>query len=224
MSILKRTATPIGSEQETSAESAEANARPAAELRLDFVGGALGHRLRFGGGRGQAIAKAAGFSGGKTPVIVDATAGLGRDAFLLASLGASVTLIERSPQMHALLQDGLQRAAASGPEFAEIVGRMTLLLGDARELLPQLRPEVVMVDPMHPERTSSALVKLEMRLVRELVGTDPDAFELMQVALAAATRRVVLKWPLRADPLPGLRPPSHQIVGKSVRFDVFMLG
>lgn len=194
------------------------------DLRLDFVGGAVGHRLRFGGGRGQAMAKAAGFSSGRTPDIVDATAGLGRDAFLLASLGATVTLIERSPQMHALLQDGLARAAAAGPEFAEITGRMSLRLGDARELLQDLRPEVVMVDPMHPERTSSALVKKEMRLVRQLVGTDPDAFELMQVALGAATRRVVLKWPLRAAPMPGLRPPSHQIIGKSVRFDVFMVG
>jgi 16S rRNA (guanine1516-N2)-methyltransferase len=194
------------------------------DLRIDFVGGAVGHRLRFGGGRGQAIAKAAGFSAGRIPTIVDATAGLGRDAFLLASLGATVTLIERSAQMHALLEDALQRAAAAGPDFAEIVGRMSLRLGDARELLAQLQPEVVMVDPMHPERTSSALVKKEMRLVRDLVGTDPDAFELMQAALAAATRRVVLKWPLRATSMPGLRPPSHQIVGKSVRFDVFTLG
>jgi 16S rRNA (guanine1516-N2)-methyltransferase len=209
---------------EASDEAPGSKTPEATELRLDFVGGALGHRLRFGGGRGQAIAKAAGFSGGRTPEIVDATAGLGRDAFLLASLGARVTLIERSPQMHALLQDALQRAAESGPEFADIVGRMTLLSGDARELLPELRPEVVMVDPMHPERTSSALVKLEMRLVRQLVGTDPDAFELMQAALGAARKRVVLKWPLRADPMPGLRAPSHQITGKSVRFDVFMLG
>ncbi|HEV7718979.1 MAG TPA: class I SAM-dependent methyltransferase [Arsenicitalea sp.] len=210
---------PEDSDQGAGSKTAETT-----ELRLDFVGGALGHRLRFGGGRGQAIAKAAGFSGGRTPEIVDATAGLGRDAFLLASLGARVTLIERSPQMHALLQDALQRAAASGPEFAEIVGRMTLLSGDARILLPQLKPEVVMVDPMHPERTSSALVKLEMRLVRQLVGTDPDAFELMRAALGAARKRVVLKWPLRADAMPGLRAPSHQITGKSVRFDVFMLG
>jgi 16S rRNA (guanine1516-N2)-methyltransferase len=196
----------------------------AKELIVDFVGGAVGHRHRFGGGRSQALPRAAGLTKGQTPRIVDATAGLGRDAFLLAALGAEVVLIERSPEIHALLAEGMARAQAADAAHAAIIARMTLLLGDARELLPGLAPEVVLVDPMHPPRGNSALVKQEMRILRDIVGADPDAFELMQVALATASRRVVLKWPLRAPSLPGLRPPSHQITGKSTRYDVFMLG
>ena len=61
-------------------------------LVIDFVGGAVGHRSRAGGGRGQALPKAAGFTKGQTPTVIDATAGLGRDAFLLASLGGHVTV------------------------------------------------------------------------------------------------------------------------------------
>jgi 16S rRNA (guanine1516-N2)-methyltransferase len=156
------------------------------------------------------------------PRIVDATAGLGRDSFLLASLGAEVTLLERSPEVHALLADGIARASQASPELSAIAARMTLRLGDARRLLPGLEADVVLVDPMHPPRGNTALVKKEMRLLRELVGTDPDALELMQAALAAARKRVVLKWPLRAPPLAGLRQPSHQIVGKTTRYDVFM--
>jgi len=102
-----------------------------AVLRVDFVNGPVAHRLRFGGGRGQDIAKAMGLRAGKTPTIVDATAGLGRDSFLLASLGAQVTMIERSAKMHALLADGMARAAQEGGDFADIIGRMTLLHGDA---------------------------------------------------------------------------------------------
>jgi 16S rRNA (guanine1516-N2)-methyltransferase len=34
---------------------------------------------------------------------------------------------------------------------------------------------------------------------------------------------VVLKWPLRADPIAGLRRPSYQIMGKTVRYDVFAM-
>ncbi|MDB9810163.1 class I SAM-dependent methyltransferase [Planktomarina temperata] len=83
-------------------------------LRVDFVTGAVAHRLRFGGGRGQDLAKAMGLRAGKTPKIVDATAGLGRDSFLLASLGAEVTMIERSDVMHGLLQDGMARARQEG--------------------------------------------------------------------------------------------------------------
>ena len=99
---------------------------------------------------------------------------------------------------------------------------MTLLLGDARELLPTLSPDVVTVDPMHPERSSSALVKKDMRTLRDLVGTDPDQFELMNAALACARRRVVLKWPRKATSMSGLPSPSHRIVGKTLRYDVFM--
>lgn len=193
-------------------------------LRVDFVSGAVAHRLRFGGGRGQALAKAMGLRAGKTPMIVDATAGLGRDSFLLASLGAQVILIERSEKMHSLLVQGMDRAVKEGGEFREIIGRMTLLKGDAKDLLPGLCGEAILIDPMHPPRKNSALVKRELRQVREIVGTDEDAVDLMRVALETARNRVVLKWPAKADPIRGIPACSHQICGKSTRYDVFMVG
>lgn len=196
----------------------------AAELRVDFVSGAVAHRLRFGGGRGQALAKAMGLRAGKTPMIVDATAGLGRDAFILASLGAQVVLIERSEKMHSLLVEGMDRAVQEGGVFRDIIGRMTLLQGDARDLLPELSGEAILIDPMHPPRKNSALVKRELRQVREIVGTDDDAADLVRVALKTARNRVVLKWPAKADPIKGIQPCSHQIIGKSTRYDVFMVG
>jgi len=196
----------------------------AGELRVDFVNGAVAHRLRFGGGRGQDLAKAMGLRAGKTPMIVDATAGLGRDAFLLASLGAQVILIERSEKMHSLLVQGMRRAVQEGGEFREIISRMTLLKGDAKDLLPDLSGEAVLIDPMHPPRKNSALVKRELRQVREIVGTDDDAADLVRVALRNARNRVVLKWPAKAEPIKGLQACSHQILGKSTRYDVFMVG
>jgi len=166
------------------------------ELEIDFTSGAVAHRLRFGGGRGQDLPKAIGLKKGANPHVVDATAGLGRDAFLLASLGAKVTLIERSEKMHGLLAAALEKARSG--ELAEIIARMELLHGDAKALLPRLLPEVVLVDPMHPPRGNSALVKQDMRQLREIVGEDPDAVALIEVALATATNRVVLKWPRKA--------------------------
>jgi 16S rRNA (guanine1516-N2)-methyltransferase len=195
-----------------------------AELRVDFVEGAVAHRLRFGGGRGQSLAKAMGLRNGKTPMIVDATAGLGRDSFLLASLGAQVTLIERSERMHSLLAEGMDRAAQEGGELREIIGRMSLLKGDAKDLLPQLSGDAILIDPMHPPRKNSALVKQELRQVRDIVGTDEDAADLVHVALNYARSRVVLKWPLKAGSIEGIRPCSHQIRGKTTRYDVWMVG
>lgn len=193
------------------------------QLKVDFSGGAVGYRFRAGGGRGQALPKAIGMKDGKNPLVVDATAGLGRDAFLLASLGAEVVMIERSPKMHQLLQEGMDRARAEGGDVAAVMDRMTLLFGDAKEILQTLKPDVVLVDPMHPPRKNSALVKKEMIMIREIVGTDDDAVELMQVALSVARKRVVLKWPQGAEPLIGIRPASHQINGKSTRYDVYMI-
>ena len=196
----------------------------AKELRIDFVKGPVAHRLRFGGGRGQDLAKAMGLREGKTPMIVDATAGLGRDSFLLASLGAQVTLIERSEEMHSLLVQGMKRAAREGGQLREIIGRMTLLKGDALNLIPELSAEAILIDPMHPERKNSARVKLELRQVREIVGTDDDAADLVRLAIAHARKRVVLKWPAKADPLEGVQKCTHQIIGKTTRYDVFMVG
>ncbi|MFT6073959.1 MAG: 16S rRNA (guanine1516-N2)-methyltransferase [Yoonia sp.] len=195
----------------------------AAELRVDFVEGAVAHRLRFGGGRGQDLAKAMGLKAGKTPMIVDATAGLGRDSFLLASLGAQVILIERSERMHELLVQGMNRAARQGGQFREIIGRMTLLKGDAKDLIPELFSEAILIDPMHPERKNSALVRQDLRLVREIVGSDDDAADLVRLAIKHARKRVVLKWPAKADPIEGVPTCTHQIRGKTTRYDVFMI-
>ena len=192
------------------------------ESIFDLVGGAVGYRFRSGMFRKHALVRAAGIKGGENPTVVDATAGLGRDAFLLASIGAHVTLLERSPDVHELLRDSMAKASAAGPELAAVVGRMKLIFGDARKLLAELEADVVLVDPMHPVRKNTALVKKEMRLLKEVVGADSDASELMQAALAARCKRVVLKWPLRAPSLQGLRKPSHTITGKTVRYDVFM--
>lgn len=198
--------------------------RAPVELRVDFVKGAVAHRLRFGGGRGQDIAKAMGFRNGNTPTIIDATAGLGRDSFLLASLGAQVTMIERSEKMHMLLEQGMERAFNEGGQFREIIERMTLLKGDAKDIIPTLTAEAILIDPMHPERKNSALVKQDLRQVRDIVGSNEDAADLVRLAIMHAQKRVVLKWPAKADPIEGVQKCSHQILGKTTRYDVFMTG
>ena len=190
--------------------------------RVDFAGGAVGYRFRRGGERGHPLVRAAGIKKDRLPSIVDATAGLGRDAFLLASAGAAVILIERSAEVHALLKEALGRASAESPELAEVVARMTLVHGDAKDCLPKLKPDVVIVDPMHPPRRNTALVKQQMRQLSAIVGADEDAHETMAVALATARERVVLKWPLRAAPPLEAPKPSYQFAGKTVRYEVFV--
>ena len=154
--------------------------------------------------------------------IIDATAGLGYDSFILASLGAKVTLIERSQKMHELLQNGINEGISFGGEIEKIINRMELLFGDSKDILPKLTPEVIMIDTMYKDRKKSALVKNNMRLVREIVGPDTDYIELLEVALNCAKNRVVLKQPRYAEPIKDIKKCSHQIIGKTIRYDIFM--
>lgn len=197
-------------------------------VRVDFVSGTLRWRLAHGGGRGEMVAKACGLKKEFIPRVLDCTAGLGRDALILASLGCTVALCERSPMVAALLEDGLARAAQNA-ELAPIVARMALQAGDALSVLnglaaapPEQRPEVVYLDPMFPHREKSALVKKDMRIFRTVVGEDLDAGALLAPALAVARKRVVVKRPSRAPYLAD-RKPSMELTGQSSRFDIYLV-
>ena len=154
-----------------------------------------------------------------TPTAVDATAGFGDDALLLAAAGFTVTMFERDPVIAALLDDALRRAA-SDPRLADIVCRMELREGDSTAALPQMTssPDVVLLDPMFPQRTKSAAVKKKFQLLHHLECPCADEAELLAAALAAHPRKVVVKRPVKAPFLAGVKP-SHSISGKAVRYD-----
>ena len=191
-------------------------------LKCSFIEGPILHRLKYGKGRGQNLAKAVGFKFNKNRTIIDATAGLGYDAFILASLGANVTLIERSEKIYDLLNAAISEAKLYGGEISKIVNRMNLLFGDSKDILPNIAPEVILIDTMYKDRKKSALVKNDMRLVREVVGSDSDHVELINVALNNASKRVVIKQPRYAETLDNIKGCSHQILGKTIRYDVYV--
>ncbi len=201
---------------------------------VDFGSDSFIYRMMKGGGRKQPLGRAVGLKPGYSPLVLDATAGLGRDGFLLASLGCRVILCERSAIIYALLRDGLARAAAD-PRLKAIARRITLYLGDSMQLLPLLadeqRPEVIYLDPMFPHRSKSALVKKEMRLVRTVVGDDHDTCALLQTAMAHAGKRVVCKRPIQAAPLNAAsregqnrdgRRPDFAITTPKHRYDIYL--
>jgi 16S rRNA (guanine1516-N2)-methyltransferase len=193
-------------------------------LFVDFISGALEYRRKQGTSRKEAIARAVGVKGGATPVVLDITAGLGRDGFILANLGCRVHMVERSAIVAALLADGIERAKKD-PTLAGIMARISLIVGDSLDILRTWqgeKPEVINIDPMYPHRGKSALVKKEMRLVRLLVGDDTDSDALLLTALAVASRRVVVKRPRLAPALTGPEP-NFTISGKNSRFDVYLV-
>lgn len=192
-------------------------------VRVDFSGGKAGYRREHGGGTGQLVARAVGLQKTRAKLhVLDATAGLGQDAFVLAGLGCTLTLFERSPIVHALLADGLERGRMS-PAISDIVARMTLHEGSSIDWLASAGAnvaDVIYLDPMFPHRDKSAAVKKEMQLFRPVVGDDDDAPGLLAAALNAATYRVVVKRPRKSPSIEGPEP-ATRIEGKSSRYDIY---
>jgi 16S rRNA (guanine1516-N2)-methyltransferase len=201
---------------------------------VDFTQGASAHRRQFGGGKNQLIAKAVGLKGSYRPSVLDVTAGLGQDGFVLGTLGCAVTLIERVPVIFELLNDGLLRADKSDDaNLRAIIGRISVVCQDSLSYLTSLEfaagtsPDVIYVDPMFPERVKRARVKKNMTVFQSLVDGDVDAGELLALALTKAKYRVVIKRPRKAlsiaEQFPEKKLPKASLVleGKSSRYDIY---
>lgn len=193
-------------------------------LYVDFLKGAAAYRHAQNRTIKQPIAKAVGIRPGFRPDILDATAGLGYDAYVFASLGCQVTLNERSPVIGALLEDGLERASAAEGTAGESARRMKLVIADACFTLANLTSPVhtIYLDPMYPHSSKSALNKKEMRILRDIVGDNDDAQDILQYAIRKAANRVVVKRPKGAEYLSDMKP-SHETHMKNSRFDVYLV-
>ena len=175
--------------------------------------------------KSEPLLRAVGCSTKKKLHVVDATAGLARDAFLLANYNCEVTLVEQSPIVAALVEDGLQRGCEN-LEVADVLQNMTLENANSIAYLNSItsRPDVIYLDPMFPPRSKSAKVKKEMQILHKLLGYNAVADEelLIEAALAKASGRVVVKRPKTAEFL-GLQKPSHSIASKAMRYDVYVI-
>lgn len=179
-------------------------------------------RLTPGKLQRELLVKAARIKGAAAPVAVDATAGLGGDSLLLAAAGFTVYMYEQGPVIAALLRDALRRAAAD-PRLVPITSRMHLTEGDSLEVLAHLPepPDVVYLDPMFPERRKSAAVKKRFQLLHHLERPCANQEAMLQAALLARPRKVVVKRPAKGPYLADAKP-SYSVSGKAVRYDVII--
>ena len=184
-------------------------------------------RIRGDKAHSELIVKAAKIKGAEGPLrLLDATAGLGEDSLLLAAAGFQVDLYERNPIVGALLADALARAGAD-PALSLIVSRMTLHQEDSLVALREIaesdpRPDVVLLDPMFPARRKSASVKKKLQMIQKLEDPCDQEEDLLQAALNAHPRKIVVKRPPKG-PFLNDRKPSYSLNGKAVRFDVYVL-
>lgn len=191
-------------------------------VSVDFSDARLNYRVNSSS-LNQNIAKAIGVKGAIKPRVLDATAGLGKDAYLLASLGCKVQMLEKSPIVHALLEDGLRRAIAGSENLAVTAKRMTLREVDLLDTVTSSEPfDVVYLDPMFPARNKSARVKKDMYLLQKLLGHEEGDTGLLYAATQIARKRVVVKRGKLSPSLTSLKP-DIEFKGSSSRYDVYLI-
>lgn len=224
------------------------------------------------------IVKAAKIRGKDKLKILDATAGLGEDAFLLAAAGHDVDMYESDPVIVSLLVDGMERVLKFGVaredgfeqsstyehnekntkstnEIQDILSRMTVHIDDSIEAMNKIAinvqevtdknaggnaemrdsrdltvdrdvstftPDVIILDPMFPERNKSALVKKKFQLIHELEDPCDREVELLNAALNLKPDKIIIKRPIKATYLAG-KTPTYSIKGSTIRWDCISL-
>ena len=160
--------------------------------------------------RQSLLARATGVATSSNLAVLDAMAGWGSDGLELASHGASVTMVEAAPAVWSLLR---QRITDSEIPIAG------LHIGDSWSLMEQAVWDVILLDPMFPERGRKGLAKLPMQTLKEVAyGDDRPLIEWVAHALRHTRSRVVLKR-RRTEQVIGK--PDWRIEGRSIRFDVY---
>ncbi len=180
-------------------------------------------RLKQSNLQREMLVKAARIKGQEMPQhIVDATAGFGDDSLILAAAGFRVRMYEYDEVIAALLEDAIDRAKEI-PELSETVARMELVWGDSVEGMKKLdyKPDIVLLDPMFPARQKSALIKKKFQLIQQLESPCTTEEDLIEAAMAADPKRIVIKRPLKGPFLAG-RKPSYSLEGKAIRYDCFV--
>jgi len=156
--------------------------------------------------------------GRQSKTVVDATAGWGSDAFLLAAMGFEVVAVERCAAVCALLEDGIERNLKIN-DFLHISHRYA----DAVSYLGMLeeKPDAVYLDPMYPQgRKKSVKVARKMSVLRTVAGEDSNFLALFGQAVRCAAKKVVLKRPKYAAVL-FPQSVAMSMNGKMARYDIY---
>lgn len=191
----------------------------------------LKFRLKNTSLRKESLARAIGMHPNQAPQIVDATAGLGRDSLMLASLGFKIRALERNQLIYALLDDALQRARHD-PDLGPILTNISLIPADFNQWISVTSSvDVIYLDPMFPARNQTAAPTKDVRMLQLILSSiaptkikpenNPSESRILQQALAHANHRVIIKRHRQAPYFAAIKP-HFKLMGNSTRFDIYV--
>lgn len=169
------------------------------------------------------LIKACGINNKNRINVLDCTAGLCKDSYILANNNCNIVAIEKNKIVCSLLWDGFCRGYKDD-NIKNILNNITLVNDDSVNFLKTTKMlfDCVYLDPMFDRSKKSRLVKKEMQFFHNLIEESEDKQELFYLAFEKAKNRVVVKRSLHSNFLIDNIKPSFQIKGKTIRYDVYI--
>lgn len=191
-------------------------------VKVDFTSKKNNYRCHSLTRKNEILSKVVGIKKFYYPFVLDVTAGLGNDAFILSFLGCHVVMIERHPVIAALLQDGLHRGYKDKTIGKWLKKRLHFIFNNSINMLQMsiTQPDVIYLDPMYPFNKKKCLPKKNMQFFRKLIGYDNDAENLLNMSRKLAKKRIIVKRPRYAKALSPEKV-NFIITSKNHRFDVY---
>lgn len=191
-------------------------------IKVDFTSKKNNYRCVHFKKKNEVLSKVVGIKNSYFPFVLDTTAGLGNDAFMLSFLGCQVVMVERHPIVAALLKDGLERGYRDKKIGHWLQKRLHLIVNDSLNMfkMPILKPDVIYLDPMYPDHRKKSLPKKSMQIFRKLIGQNYDSEMLLDISRKLAKNRIVVKRPCYAKPLSKDKV-NFIITTKNHRFDIY---
>lgn len=192
-------------------------------LKINFSSRKNIYRYKSLNKKNEILSKVIGIKKNYFPYVLDATAGLGQDGFILASLGCKVTLIERNPFIAIILDDAIRRIFLNLRKKCYFKFNMKLLYLSSFNMLNLgiIKPDVIYLDPMFPYRKIKSLPQKNIQLLQKIVGYDCDSHKLLNISRKLAKRRIVVKRFLNSPFLYDSKP-NWTVFSKNHRFDIYL--
>lgn len=168
----------------------------------------------------EPLAKALGLKRSVPSLVVDLTAGTGKDAVLICSFGAKVVAFERNATVFTLLAYEYQKLLRQRPEHP-LIERLSLNWGEFNAELAIDQVSAFYFDPMYEQlkKKRTAKPRKEMVAFENLIGADEDQMKFAQLMMQLSPRKLIIKRPLKAPVL--LEKRNVCFEGKTTRYDLY---
>ena len=155
----------------------------------------------------------------KGATVLDCTAGFGRDSYILAKYGFSVTMIEKNPITTLLLNNSIGKLLGG----TEVYNRLKLIHGDSYDYLKlcDKQYDYIYIDFMFNKLKNSPLSSKNDETLKLISDDKENRMKLLNLAKKKCKDKVIIKNYKYSPSITGITP-DYQIKTKLLNYYIFL--